>query len=126
MLAEFLYQLKDYFFGFNIFRYITVKAALAAVTALLFSMVVGPRIISLLKKHQIGEEIRIDGPASHQSKKGTPTMGGLIIIISVGIGVLLWANLFNIYVLLILFATIIMGLVGFFDDYLKTVKKMNF
>lgn len=125
MLAEFLYQFKEYFFGFNIFRYITVKAALAAVTALLFSMIVGPRIISMLKKHQIGEEIRIEGPSSHQRKKGTPTMGGLIVIASICIGVLLWANLSNIYVLLILFSTLIMGLVGFLDDYLKTVKKMK-
>jgi phospho-N-acetylmuramoyl-pentapeptide-transferase len=125
MLAEFLFQFKSYFFGFNVFRYITVKAALAAVTALLFSMIVGPKIISLLKKHQIGEEIRKEGPESHQQKKGTPTMGGLIILISIGIGVLLWADPFNIYVGLILFATLVMGLVGFFDDYLKTVKKMK-
>jgi phospho-N-acetylmuramoyl-pentapeptide-transferase len=125
MLAEFLYQFKDYFFGFNVFRYITVKAALAAVTALLFSMFVGPKIIALLKKYQIGEEIRIEGPASHQKKKGTPTMGGLIIIVSVLIGVLLWANPYNIYVSLILLATLVMGMVGFFDDYLKAVKKVK-
>ena len=125
MLAEFLYQFKSIFFGFNVFRYITVKAALAAVTALLFSMYVGPRIIAVLKKHQIGEEIRHDGPASHQMKKGTPTMGGLIIIISILIGVLLWANPFNTYIGLILLATIVMSVVGFFDDYLKAVKKMK-
>lgn len=125
MLAEFLYQFKDFFFGFNVFRYITIKAALAMVTALIFSMVVGPRIISILNKRQIGEEIRSDGPASHQSKKGTPTMGGLIIIISILIGVLLWANPFNIYVCLVLLATLVMGLVGYLDDYLKAVKKMK-
>ena len=125
MLAEFLYQFKSYFFGFNVFRYITVKAALAAVTALLFSLILGPRIIALLKKYQIGEEIRTDGPETHQAKKGTPTMGGLIIIISIIIGVLLWANPFNIYVALILLATVLLGLVGFLDDYLKTVKKMK-
>lgn len=125
MLAEFLYQFKDFFFGFNVFRYITIKAALAMVTALIFSMVVGPRIISILNKRQIGEEIRSDGPASHQSKKGTPTMGGLIIIISILIGVLLWANPFNIYVWLVLLATLVMGLVGYLDDYLKAVKKMK-
>ena len=125
MLAEFLYQFKDYFFGFNVFRYLTVKATLAAVTALLFSLLVGPRIIKLLQKHQIGEEIRMDGPSSHLSKKGTPTMGGLIILLSILIGVLIWANPLNIYVGLILLATVIMGLVGFVDDYLKTVKKMK-
>jgi phospho-N-acetylmuramoyl-pentapeptide-transferase len=125
MLAEFLFQFKSFFFGFNVFRYITVKAALAAVTALLFSMIVGPYIISILKKHQIGEEIRKDGPESHLKKKGTPTMGGLIIIISILIGVLLWADPFNLYVALILLSTLAMGMVGFLDDYLKTVKKMK-
>ena len=125
MFAEFLYQFKAYFFGFNVFRYITVKAALAAVTALIISLFVGPKIIQLLKKHQIGEEIRPEGPASHQVKKGTPTMGGLIIIIAITIAVLFWADIFNIYVALIFFATIVMALVGFIDDYLKSVKKMT-
>jgi phospho-N-acetylmuramoyl-pentapeptide-transferase len=125
MLAEFLFQFRNTFFGFNVFRYITVKAALAAVTALLFSMVVGPRIIAFLHKHQIGEEIRNDGPETHLLKKGTPTMGGLIIIISILIGVLLWANPFNIYIMLILLATVFMGMVGFLDDYLKVVKKLK-
>ncbi len=125
MLAEFLFQFRDIFFGFNVFRYITVKATLAAVTALLFSMLVGPRIISLLRKYQIGEEIRSDGPETHLAKRGTPTMGGLIIILSILIGVLLWANPFNIYVALLLLATLSMGLVGFFDDYLKAVMKMK-
>jgi phospho-N-acetylmuramoyl-pentapeptide-transferase len=109
MLAEFLYQFTDTFFGFNVFRYITVKSALAAVTALLFSMIVGPKIITLLKKNQIGEEIRTEGPATHQQKKGTPTMGGLIIIISILIGVLLWADPYNIYVSMILLATLFEG-----------------
>lgn len=125
MLAKFLYQFTHLFFGFNVFRYLTVKAALAAVTALLFSLFVGPKIINLLKKHQIGEEIRIEGPVSHQVKKGTPTMGGLIIIVSILIGVLLWADPFNLYVALILLATLVMGFVGFFDDYLKAVKKVK-
>jgi len=125
MLAEFLFQLRDQFFGFNVFRYITVKAALAAVTALLFSMFLGPRIIAVLHKHQIGEEIRTDGPETHLAKKGTPTMGGVIIIASILIGVLLWANPFNIYVALVLLASLFMGLVGFFDDYLKVVKKLK-
>jgi len=123
MLSEFLFQFKDYFFGFNVFRYITVKAALAAVTALIFSMIVGPKIIRLLRKYQIGETIRIEGPESHQAKKGTPTMGGLIILISIFIGVFLWADLNNIYIILILVATMAMGIVGFVDDYLKSVKK---
>jgi len=125
MLAEFLFQFRDQFFGFNVFRYITVKAALAAVTALLFSMFLGPKIIALLHKYQIGEEIRSDGPETHLAKKGTPTMGGVIIICSILIGVLLWANPFNIYVALILLASMFMGFVGFLDDYLKVVKKLK-
>jgi len=125
MLAELLYHLKSYFFGFNIFRYITVKSALAAVTALVFSLLIGPRIIRLLRRYQLGEEIRDDGPASHLAKKGTPTMGGLIIVISIILAVLLWADLFNIYVFLIFTATLVMAGIGFIDDYLKTVKKMK-
>lgn len=125
MLAEFLYQFKDLFFGFNVFRYITVRSALAAVTALLFSLFVGPRIVRFLQSRQIGEEIRTEGPQSHFSKKGTPTMGGLIIIVSICIGVLLWADLSNIYIFLIFFATIAMALVGFIDDYLKAIQKMK-
>jgi len=92
MLAKFLYQFTDYFIGFNVFRYITVRAALAAITALFIALWVGPRFIRLLQKYQIGEEIRIEGPASHQAKKGTPTMGGLIILVSIMVSVLLWAD----------------------------------
>ena len=83
MLADFLFQFRDYFFGFNVFKYITVRAALAAITALIFALWVGPKVIALLQKYQIGEEIRIEGPESHQVKQGTPTMGGLIILIGV-------------------------------------------
>ncbi len=125
MLSDFLYQFKDVFFGFNLFRYITVRAALAAITALLFSLFIGPKIIRLLKQHQIGEEIRSDGPQSHLSKAGTPTMGGIIILAGVVLGVLLWAKLSNFYIQLIFISTIWMGIVGFFDDYLKTVKKIK-
>jgi phospho-N-acetylmuramoyl-pentapeptide-transferase len=125
MLAEFLFQLRSYFFGFNVFRYITVKAALAAVTALLISLLVGPKIIRMLQKYQLCEEIRSDGPESHLSKKGTPTMGGLIIIASIAVAVLLWANPFNYYVLLISVATLVMAFIGFIDDYLKSVRKMK-
>ncbi len=125
MLAEFLYQLRDYFFGFNVFRYITVRAALAAITALFLSLWIGPKIIRLLKRYQIGEEIRIEGPASHRVKKGTPTMGGLILLISIIVAVLLWADLSNIYVLLIFMSTLTMGVVGFIDDYLKSILKFK-
>ena len=107
MLADFLFKLRDIFFGFNVFKYITVRAALAAITALIFALWVGPKVIALLRKYQIGEEIRIEGPKSHQLKQGTPTMGGLIILIGVVIATLLWADLSNIYLLLIFVATLI-------------------
>jgi phospho-N-acetylmuramoyl-pentapeptide-transferase len=125
MLAEFLYHFKTYFFGFNVFRYITVKSALAVITALIISLFVGPQIIRLLRKYQIGEEIRSDGPQTHQSKKGTPTMGGLIIIISIIISILCWADMSNMYILIICLSTLFMAIVGFIDDYLKTIKKMK-
>ncbi len=125
MLADFLYQFKDIFFGFNLFRYITVRAALAAITALFFSWFVGPRIIAQLRKHQIGEEIRPDGPQTHLQKAGTPTMGGIIILTGVAIGALLWARLNNFYIQLIFISTFWMGAVGFLDDYLKSVKKIK-
>jgi phospho-N-acetylmuramoyl-pentapeptide-transferase len=125
MLADLLFELRDYFFGFNLFRYITVRAALGAITALFFSFVIGPKIIRRLREHQIGEEIRHDGPQSHLAKQGTPTMGGLIILGAVFLSVLLWAKLSNFYIQMIFLATFWMGLVGFVDDYLKVVKKLK-
>ncbi len=125
MLADFLFQFRDHFFGFNVFKYITVRAALAAITALIFALWIGPKVIALLRKYQIGEEIRIEGPESHQVKKGTPTMGGLIILIGVIIATLFWADLSNIYLLLIFIATLIMGLIGFIDDYMKSILKFK-
>jgi len=125
VLGDFLYQFKDIFFGFNLFRYITVRAALAAVTALLFSLFIGPKILHLLRQKQIGEEIRSDGPQSHLQKAGTPTMGGIIILAGVILGVLLWARITNFYIQLIFISTLWMGIVGFLDDYLKTIKKIK-
>lgn len=125
MIADFLQQFTDTFFGFNVFRYITVRAALAAITSLLLSLLIGPKIIRLLHKNQIGEEIRHDGPESHLSKSGTPTMGGLILLGSILISILMWARLNNFYIKIIFISTIWMGLVGFIDDYLKVVKKMK-
>lgn len=125
MLADFLYQFKGCFFGFNMFGYITVRAALSAVTALVIALWVGPKVIRLLKKHQVGEEIRIEGPKSHQSKKGTPTMGGLIILLAISVATLLWADLTNFYLMLIFVATLTMGLIGFIDDYMKSILKIR-
>jgi phospho-N-acetylmuramoyl-pentapeptide-transferase len=109
--------------GFDIFRFLTFRSALAAIFGLFFSIYFGPKIIDRLRKEQIGEAKKIDGPKSHWSKAGTPTMGGLIIIFSVVIPVLLWADVKSIYIILILAGTVWLSGVGFLDDYLKVVKK---
>jgi phospho-N-acetylmuramoyl-pentapeptide-transferase len=102
---------------------LTFRSALAAIFGLFFSIYFGPKIISVLKKKQIGEAKKADGPKSHWSKAGTPTMGGIIIILSVVIPVILWADIKSLYIILILAGTIWLSGVGFLDDYLKVVKK---
>ena len=109
--------------GFGLIHYITFRAAGAAVTALIIAFWLGPKIIARLKERQIGEAAKLEAPKTHLTKAGTPTMGGLIVLASVLVPTLLWANVANAYVLLILFVTISLGAVGFFDDYLKVVKK---
>ncbi len=111
--------------GFDVFRFLTFRSAVSAITALLFSFFIGPVIIKILKNHQIGEAKKEDGPQFHWSKAGTPTMGGLIILFSVLIPVLLWGDLKNIYIIIILIVTVALGLVGFLDDYLKVVRKLK-
>ena len=123
MFYHFIYPLREYFSALNIFQYITFRAAMAGMTSLLISFFIGPWIIRILKENQVGEIIRSDGPESHFTKKGTPTMGGLIILSSIIIPLLLWANLKNTYVQIILFVTLWMSGVGFIDDYLKVVKR---
>ncbi|MBU4495333.1 MAG: phospho-N-acetylmuramoyl-pentapeptide-transferase, partial [Acidobacteria bacterium] len=123
MLYTLLFPLKDQIGLFNIFRYITVRTALAAATALLICLFLGPLLIRYLKKKQIGEEIRAEGPQSHFEKKGTPSMGGILIIFAAVIPTLLWADMRNSYVRIALFAMISFGLVGFLDDYLKIILK---
>lgn len=106
------------------FRFLTFRSALAAITGLFLSFYLGPRIIKLLQKKQIGEAKKADGPKFHWSKAGTPTMGGIIIILSVVIPVLLWADIKSIYIILILAGTLWLSGVGFLDDYLKVIKKL--
>lgn len=122
MLYYLLYPLHKYVSGFNLFQYISFRAAFAAITALLISFFVGPRIIRLLREKQIGQEVRKEGPQTHLKKQGTPTMGGLIILTAAILPTLLWAQA-TIYVALVLVATVWMGIVGFIDDYLKVIKK---
>jgi phospho-N-acetylmuramoyl-pentapeptide-transferase len=125
MLYHLLLPLIEYFGFFNIFRYITFRAAYATVTAMFICFILGPAIIRALKRYQVKETIRREGPASHYSKEGTPTMGGIIILIGIIVPTLLWADLTNHYIHLVLFATIWMGVVGFIDDYLKAIKKQH-
>jgi phospho-N-acetylmuramoyl-pentapeptide-transferase len=115
-------HLVPYVSGFNLFRYITFRAAFATITAILISLFLGPYFIRLLKKYQVKEKIRADGPKSHLVKAGTPTMGGLIILFSILIPTLLWADLTNYYILMVLLVTMWLGLIGFMDDYLKAIK----
>ena len=109
--------------GFDIFRFLTFRSALAAITGLFLAFYLGPKIIKKLQQYQIGEAKKADGPKSHWSKAGTPTMGGLIIILSVVIPVLLWGDIKSIYIILILVGTLWLSAVGFLDDYLKVIKK---
>jgi phospho-N-acetylmuramoyl-pentapeptide-transferase len=117
--------LRKYYFFFNVFRYITVRTALAGISALLVSFILGPWLIRLMKEHQIGQEIRPEGPQSHLSKKGTPSMGGILIIGSTLIPTLLWGNLSNKYVWLGMLTMLCFGAVGFWDDYLKVKKQRS-
>jgi len=123
MLYYLLYPLHTYFSPFNVFRYITFRAAYATITALLISFVIGPWFIRFLRRRGIYQPIREEGPKAHQSKKGTPTMGGLLILAAIVIPSLLWCDLRNRYVQITLVTTAWMGLIGFIDDYLHTVKK---
>ena len=114
--------LSDAFSAFNLFRYITFRSAYAVVTALVIAIWFGPAIVAALKRRQIRESIRREGPQSHLSKEGTPTMGGIIIILSIVVPTLLWADLTNRYIQLILAVTVGMGFIGWIDDYYKAVK----
>jgi phospho-N-acetylmuramoyl-pentapeptide-transferase len=109
--------------GFGLVRFITFRAAAAAVTALIIAFWLGPKIIKVLRERQIGEAAKLEAPKTHLTKAGTPTMGGLIVLAAIVIPTLLWGNLGNIYVVLILFVTLTLGGVGFLDDFLKVVKK---
>jgi phospho-N-acetylmuramoyl-pentapeptide-transferase len=110
--------------GFDIFKFLTFRSAIAAITALVISFIFGPKIINRLKQTNVDQPIRDEGPKTHKVKQGTPTMGGLIILVSVIIPVLLWSDLKSIFIILVLFVTIVLGAVGFLDDYLKVVKKL--
>lgn len=125
MLYNLLFPLADEFQIFNLFRYLTFRSGGAVLTSLLISFIMGPRIIRWLKRKQTyGQPIREDGPESHLlTKKGTPTMGGVMILLAVTVSTLLWADIANPYVWIVLFVTLGYGLIGFMDDYLKVSKR---
>ena len=122
MLYHILYPLHHFWSGFNVFRYITFRAIYAALTALFLAFYLGPKVINWLQELQIGQVVRNDGPQSHQVKTGTPTMGGVLIIFTVAVATLLWADLTEIYVWLVLAVVIGFGAIGFVDDYRKLVQ----
>ncbi len=123
MLFHLLYPLHTTYSFFNVFRYITFRAIYAAITALIICFVIGPWLIRKLQELQIGQTIREDGPNSHLTKKGTPTMGGILIIFAVTISTLLWANLTVGYIWLVIMVTLGYGLIGFLDDYRKLTQQ---
>ena len=126
MLYWLLYQkLFPYFRPFRIFRYLTFRTAFASLTALLITLIIGPYVIEKLREFQIGQYIREEGPKAHQKKAGTPTMGGVLICIAVLLPTLLWADLSNPFVWLVMFAAAAFGAIGFADDYIKVVHRRN-
>src|SRR6202171_1888345 len=125
LLYLFYHVLQPYFHALNVFRYITVRTAMASLTALLITLLLGPWVIRRLRELQIGQFIREECPKSHQSKAGTPTMGGVLIVCSTVIPTLLLGDLENVYVWLAVFTMLVFGAIGFIDDYSKVVKRRN-
>jgi phospho-N-acetylmuramoyl-pentapeptide-transferase len=117
-LTKYLAQFES---GFNVFNYLTMRAILGALTALVLSFVIGPRMIRRLSVKQIGQPVRDDGPETHLLKTGTPTMGGALILTAIAFSTLLWADLENLYVWIVLFVTLSFGVIGFVDDYKKLI-----
>jgi phospho-N-acetylmuramoyl-pentapeptide-transferase len=123
MLLAFAEWLQGHYSAFNVFNYITLRSILSALTALALSLLLGPRLIRSLTEKQIGQTIRSDGPQSHLSKAGTPTMGGLLILMAVAASTLLWADWSNRYIWIVLGVLVAFGAIGFIDDYRKLVLK---
>jgi phospho-N-acetylmuramoyl-pentapeptide-transferase len=126
LLYWLLYQkLYPFFHPFRIFRYVTFRTVFASLTALLITLFIGPYVINKLREFQIGQYIREDGPKSHQKKSGTPTMGGVLIVIAILLPTMLWADLSDPLIWIVVFATLAFGAVGFTDDYIKVVKRRS-
>jgi len=119
-LTDYLAQFHS---GFGVFQYLTLRAILGALTALVISFIIGPSMIRKLSYHQVGQVVRDDGPESHLEKAGTPTMGGALILVAITISTLLWSDLGNKYVWVVLLTTLSFGVIGWVDDYKKLVQK---
>lgn len=123
MLYILLYNLHNWFSPFNVFRYITFRTSLAVLSAMIFTVILGPWIINRLKRLSMTQQIRADGPKTHMGKTGTPTMGGLLIILCILLSVFMWGDLKNTYVWVMIISLVGFGGIGFLDDYLKIARK---
>ncbi|HTF37194.1 MAG TPA: phospho-N-acetylmuramoyl-pentapeptide-transferase, partial [Blastocatellia bacterium] len=120
-----LLQNHDALSFLRVFDYVSFRTAWAAITALAISLIFGPRMIRLLKEFEIGQQIREEGPRTHEAKRGTPTMGGVLILLAVAISTLLWSDLSVAYVWIAVVTTLLYGVIGFADDYLKVKRRHN-
>ncbi|HDH51769.1 MAG TPA: phospho-N-acetylmuramoyl-pentapeptide-transferase, partial [Nitrospirae bacterium] len=125
MLYKLFYSFHDVFSPFNVFRYITVRTTLAVVTALFLSFLLAPWLIRTMRKFSFTQQVRDDGPKAHLEKAGTPTMGGVLILFSIIASVLMWGDLTNKYIWIMVVATLGFGLIGFIDDYLKALSQSS-
>ena len=123
MLYHIAQYLQEFYSGFNVFNYLTLRAILGVLTALLISFIIGPTMIRKLSAYNIGQTVRNDGPESHFSKAGTPTMGGALILVAIAVSTLLWSDLGNRYVWVVLLVTFLFGVIGWIDDYKKLVQR---
>ena len=117
-LTQYLSQFES---GFNVFNYLTMRAIMGALTALVISFIIGPRMIKRLQVNQLGQPVREEGPETHLLKAGTPTMGGTLLLAAISISTVLWADLENVYVWIVLFVTLSFGVIGYVDDYKKLI-----
>ena len=121
MLLELAKYFAHYYSGFNVFQYLTLRVVLATLTALVIALMIGPVMIRKLTQYKVGQSVRSDGPQTHLGKSGTPTMGGVLILVAIAISTLLWADMSNRYVWLVLVVTLLFGVIGWVDDYKKLV-----
>jgi len=125
MLYSLIYSMQEWFSPLNVFRYITFRTSLAIITAMVLSLILGPWIIGKLRRLSLTQQIRDDGPKAHIGKAGTPTMGGLLIILCILLSVLMWGELKNMYIWAMIVSLVGFGTIGFIDDYLKVARKSH-